>query len=323
MAIKVDDVARAALAATSSNAGLLLAISWCSERYRQLSNRTNFRHLRQVQDYTIPAAITDGTVTATRGESVIVGDATARTAWTAQDIKTGHWYIRVRRNWYKVVNQTTDGDIVTQAVFAEDDVADVDYTLVKRFHSLITTAPIRKLGKFVHPRLHRPLAEVSHKQLDLEDPSRWIVAGYGPEAVCEVGNDPEGRRVVEFHPFSTREELVSFVYWPVSPDLRPGTLLPADLDLETLKVGVLIDVYRFEMMRAMRDGKMDAANTMANMHRSQETKWEDAIQEAISADRSVEDLTFILHTRGPELIQDNPLIRTAAQDSLSRLSNWP
>ena len=44
----VDEVARQALTAVGSDAGVLLATKWASERYRQLSNRKKFRHLHRI-----------------------------------------------------------------------------------------------------------------------------------------------------------------------------------------------------------------------------------------------------------------------------------
>lgn len=320
----IDEVARAAISGIATNAGLFHAIRWASERYRQLTSRVKMRHLRKIGEIVIPAPVDDGTVTITRGSDVVVGDATARTAWAAVDqIGDGTWYIRVRRVWYVVVGlDPSTGDLKLQSIVAEDDTSDTTYKLVKRYHPLAQEA--RQLGKFVHMRLQKPLRDESVLQMDMEHPARWITAGSGPEVVCQGGNSPDGRRLVEFYPFSTKEEIIHYVYWPVPPSMRSGAILPAEIDLEALKSGVLVDLYRWEMSRAMREGKVDQANSWGNEARRQETTWNDRIEEMANADRGKDDVTFILHTRGMPLAGDViPPIRSAREDAWSRLDNWP
>jgi len=323
MPTTVDDVARAALSVVGSNAGLLLAIGWASERYRQLTSQVRMRHLRQIGEVVIPAPIDTGTASFTRGSNVVTGNAAAAAAWQARpDIKDGTWYIRLRRVWYRVADVTPTGTILLQSQVAEDDVAAVSYKVIKRYHKL---APdVRYLGKFVHMRLHRMLHEASMLSIDMSHSARWITAGSGPEIVVDVNTDAEGHRLVEFYPFSTTEEIVHYVYWPTPLKLQPGSILPAEVDQEALKSGVLIDVYRFEMAKALRDNKVDAAATWRNEMRAQETTWGKRIEEIAKADHGLDDVALILHPRGlPSFRDDDPLIKTAAADAVSRLVGWP
>ena len=317
----VDEVARSALSATGSEAGLLLAIRWASERYRQLASRTKFRHLRQIGELLIPADITAGTITITEGEDTVTGDATALAAWT--DDLVGR-YFRGRRNWYRIeaVNQTA-GTLKLGSAFTEDDLADAAYHLVPQRIRLDGRA--RFTGAFVHMRLHRELVELGLEAMDYEYPSRVVIAGTGPEVVAEVGVDTDGTKLVEFYPYSTQQEMIRYTYWPVAAELRPGSVLPNELDPQVLRDGALIDVMRFEMAKAIRANQVEQAALWRNEARAQETTWEKRIDEAIKSDHAQDDVTLILHTRGrPIAFSDqDPWIRTGREDALSRLGNWP
>lgn len=325
MPITVDEVARAALATVGSNAGLLLAIRWADERYRQLTSRVKMRHMRRLGEVVIPEPLDDGLATATRGSSIVTGDADAQTAWAARhDIKDGTWYFRGRRTWYKITDVTPTPSLRLESEFSEADLSAGGYKIIKRFHAL---APdVRFLGKFVHMRLHRALDDVSILTLDMEHPARITVAGSGPEIVAEAFNDVEGHRMVELYPYSTATETVHYVYWPTPLKLQPGSILPAEVDTEALKSGVLIDVYRFEMAKAARDAKVDAAALWRNEMRAQETTWERRIEEIAKADRGVDDVALILHPCGLPVRRsatEDPFIKTARGDALSRLTGWP
>src|SRR5579885_1928570 len=178
--LTVDDVARSALNAVGSNAGLLQAIRWVSDRYRQLGNRGKLRALRRIDQLVIPAAITDGTATFTRGSNLVTGDDTASSAWITgtstanaddapplntpapQHSVVGRW-IRYKRVWYKIVQRHT--------------------RLPKN---------TRFVGGFVQQRLWRPLTQLSIAELDLTYPERLFVAGTGPEVWAVIGDDDEG-----------------------------------------------------------------------------------------------------------------------------------
>src|SRR6266404_827773 len=353
MALTAGDVARSALSAVDSNAGLLQAVRWVSDRYRQLSNRGKLRALRKIQKLIIPAAITDGTATFTRGSSIVYGDATAQAAWNAgrstvnqdnilEDTDSNPSvvgrYIRYSRVWYKIVS--VENQVVgTIQLRLESPVADtssggaaavsgtvpsgtgVAYKLVQRHTRL--PQDTRFVGRFVQERLWRPISAVSISELDLMHPERLFVAGTGPELVAEIGDADDGTRLVEFYPYPLRNEAIMFTYYQKTPDLLPGSLLPHELDVEALKMGVLIDVYRYEMAKSLRANQVEVAAVWRNECRAQETTWEKRIEEMLRVDRASDDISVILHTMGPPVIGDFTFLRTARQDAISRLGNFP
>src|SRR3990170_1068334 len=95
----VEDAARAALAAVDSQAGIIVAAQWVSERYQALASRTALRHLRRVGTVTVPAAVTAGTVEVTHGSPIVEGDPTAVAAWSVAMV--GRQF-QVDHVWYGV-----------------------------------------------------------------------------------------------------------------------------------------------------------------------------------------------------------------------------
>lgn len=332
----VDDVARAALSSVGSNAGVLQTITWVTDRYRQLSNRGKLRALRKIEEITIPAAITDGTVTTVRGSDIVTGDATAQAAWVAATSTVNSdnapgvnpsivgRYIRYRRVWYKITNlETVAGQVRLRlhVPVSEDDSTGVTYKMVQRHTRM--PKDMRFLGQFVQQRLWRPITQVSIRELDFMHPERLFVAGTGPEICAEIGEDDDGVRLMEFYPYPTNNENLLFTYYQRSPVFQPGDKLSDDIDLEAIKMGVLIDVYRFEMGKAAKENKVDMAGFWRNEMRAQETTWEKRMEEMMHVDRSTDDVSVILHTMGPPVSGDFTFIRTARQDSISRLGNFP
>lgn len=321
MATSVDDVARSVLSSVASNAGYGQVIRWVSERYRQLSNQGRMRHLRRVGEIVIPRALsssTDGLVTATRGSKVITGDATAVAAWAVEGPLHGR-HFRYRRNWYRI-NAEQGNTLLLDSEVSEEDSTLVAYKIVQR--DVPMPSDMRMIGRATQQRLWRPLTLVSLSELDLMHPERLFVAGTGPELYCESGVTDQGNRTYEFYPYPVKTELIRFIYWIRSPELRPGDNIPEVLDLEVLRTGVLIDLYRYEMAEALRANKVEVASVWSNNARAQESTWSKRIQEALRADRGAEDDSEIIHTHGPAT-QNDIFIRTGTEDAWSRLNNFP
>lgn len=333
----VEDVARSALAAIDTDAGLVRAVRWTSERYRELSNRANFRHLRKVGEINLPAPIGNGggniilptppnfgLATVTRDSNVVVGDATSSPFWTSALIGR---HFRAQVTWYEIVDvvpSATAAQLILKSNYAESPVtaqgttnnATISYLIVQRFTKL--PDDVRYIGDFVHMRRRRRLRPLSVTELDQTYPARNNVTG-GPRVVTEQGVDADGHKIVEMYPYNDLSEQIRYVFWQVSRDLQISDVLPVEIDLTLLKRGVLVDVFRYEMAKAARLGKVDAAALWRNEMRAQVTEWERAMQDAIRADKGQDDVTLILRTGGV-LPSDDPLITTAHDEVLAR---WP
>lgn len=306
--------------ALGSNAGLLVATKWASERYREASRKYRFRHLRRVGEVIIPAEVNGGTVSATRGSDVITGDATAVAAWTSDLVGR---IIRISRNWYRISGVDTGASTLKlESEFAEGDVTAHAYRIVVDRVQLDKDA--RFFGPFVHPRFARVVTQTSLANLDEMEPDRLIVSGSGPELVAEVGSGDDGSKVVEFYPYSTNTELVRYIYWIDPQPLAVGGTIPDAISPEALKDGILVDIMRQNSARAAKAGNIEAAAYWRNEYRAQETLWRRRMQEMVAADRGAEDLAVILHTRGlPVQDSDDPVIRTGRTDAWTRFTEFP
>lgn len=314
------DIASAALAAVGAQANLQLAGTWVAERYRQLTAKTRLRSQRLLGEVVMPAAVSAGAATATAGSREVTGDATARAAWTPA--LRGR-YFRTATVWYEIADVTPTPSLLLVSPFAETSTAAGTYAAVPRFVPLDPAA--RWLGTIVHRRRRLPLDLLTAAELDALVPDRYQV-GSGPFVAVDFGDRPivdptsshHGRpaRHLELYPYPTQDELLGYTYFAAVADLGLHDPLPASIDPNVLKDGVLIDVYRFEAARLARAGQVDASAVLRNESRAQQTVWDRCVREAVAASRAVDDLTFILDSgRGGAERGD---IRTAYDDWLVR-----
>lgn len=292
----VDDVAYSALAALDTDAGISRAIRWTSERLQELHTKLKLRSLREVGALSLPAAISAGTASATRDSTTVTGDATAQAAWTDELIDR-HIRFTGRNEWYRIVSvvrTSSSTALRLEAPFADDDVSSGAYTIAKRYHAL--DPRVRFLGKFVYMRLRRELTQTSLTELNVDQPDRLFTNSSGPQYVTELGVGQDGRRIVELYPYNSTSEIVHYTFWPIIPQLAPGDTLPTSIDPYVLKQGVLVDLMRYEMSRALNTGEIQKAEVWRNDYRAQNTTWMKALDDAQRADKGLDDITLILRS---------------------------
>lgn len=316
-----DDVAREAIGSVGTEASSPLVAQWAARRYQQLASRARFRHLRKIGELTLPGRINAGTVTTTRGSRTVTGDATAQAAWSQSIVGR---YFRARSVWHKIVSyDSAAGTFQLSSQSAEESLTAVSYNIVERYVKLPAT--VKWLGEtFVHYRLRNPLRRLSLVELDMIAPARDLV-GSPPASWTEVEEsvDSEGKRVrqVEFYPVDQNDELLYYVYWETPPLYTLNDELPLNIDDYVLREGVLIDIFRYEMGRALNTGKAEIAATWRNEARAQSTSWEKNILEAIKSDRGADDVSFILSTIGGG--SAHPTAITNARDQIYAQGNRP
>lgn len=297
----VEDVVNAVLAAVECDAGPELVATWISERYRELTNRTRCRHLLRHVDIEMPEAVTTGLVTATDGSDVLVGDTAARAAWAALGdavLVDRHVRINEQRHWYRIAGRNGSGDLLLTANFVQgstSDVSAVAYTLAQRYLELPTD--LRHVGIITHPRLYQPLDEVSHQELDLAIAGRDLTADV-PAFWAETEPSDDGTKRIEVYPYARTAQILKCSYYAVPPDLQLRTVVPTGIDPHVLKAGALVDVYRWEISKALKANQPDTAAVYTNLMNQQHTRWNDAIREAIKAERASEVATLFMPTGG-------------------------
>ena len=286
----VDELARDVIASIATDANAIAAAKWIDNRYKEMVARVKFRHLRQVGELYIPGVFDTGTLAATRGSTAITGDSTQ----FETDISSGdqeYYYIRAASAWYEVASIESDTALTLASNFAEDDETEASYDLVKRYHSLGSTA--RWVGDFYFTRLRRTLADISLNELNILFPGRTL-AGHIPSHVAQIGVDSDGYLMYEVYPPPVDSELINYIYWTLPTTLAITSTIPPVIDPYTLKEGVLIDLYRYEKSVALRKGNVEQAAVWRNDEKAQGVIWDKAMKEAIRTSRGSDDITLIL-----------------------------
>lgn len=292
----VEEIARDVIGSLGTDAGALLVAKWTDNRYQQLVSKVRPRHLRQVGELLLPAKVDDGLITTTRGSTDVSGDSDTTWATSPTTSPGEYWQFRASSAWYDISSVTDDDTITLSTAFAEEDITEGPYSIIKRYHALDATA--RWLGRFYHTRLRKEIPVVSLDELGLEAPGRYLVGSY-PALVAQVGVDTSNYLKVEVYPPPENTEIIHYIFWDLPTTLTISSTIPLQIDPYVLKEGVLIDAYRYEKARALRRGNVDQAGIWRNDEKAQETIWKRAMQDAARTDRGVDDITLILGLRGP------------------------
>ena len=297
MARTLEDIARELIATVDADAGYLLGVQWLVKRYGQLATRTKLRHLRQVGQLSVPAPVSAGTITATRGSQVITGDATATAAWSNELVG---WHIRPRTNWYEIVGYQVVGGVGQLRLlntYEEDTSTDGTYYAVLRWVPVDPEAAYLGNDFVFARRFTPPLKLRDYSILDATAPSRPLISG-GPGMVVEAPTRADGVKRVELYPYSSTSENYFYLYWRQVADLTADDVLPSTVPAWALIEGASIDLYRYKMAQAITAKNNEAAAFWRNEMRTQETKWERYLIDMIGADRGQDDTSFLLQTAG-------------------------
>jgi hypothetical protein len=146
----------------------------------------------------------------------------------------------------------------------------------------------------VHMRLRRPLHTVSEMGLNLMIASRFEINSV-PAYVAEMAPDTDGTRRVEIYPYPMNTELIHYMYWAKPPTLQFHDYIPGDIDIEALREGVLIDVYRNLANKFAMEGRVNEAGYYRNEARAQETTWKNIHKKRLlQQDEGTDDIEFML-----------------------------
>jgi len=297
----VESVARSALAALATEANIILACQWVSDRYAQLAGKTTLPSLRRTGALTIPAAMQAGTVALTQGSNTVIGDATAAAAWTADLVGR---YFQVAEAWYKITDRQ-GATLILETPIVEATQATTAYRIVARYLPLADD--VRRLGTFELEERRWRIKLVSLQTLDVHHPIRWFTTS-GPTMVAEFGSDPQGRKLCEFYPYSSVAMHCTYRYVARPPILEQRDTIPGSIDGYVLKEGVLIDVMRYNAAKKAQQGDINTAGFWRNEARVQEGKYEDLMLRAIQSDRGSEAVEVWLRASGwpqaPSVIRD-------------------
>gem|GEM_PF-2745463 len=313
----IEDAARLAVAAIDNEVDYFLAVEWARERYKELVAKVRFRHLRQIGQLSVPAPITAGTVSVTQGSLEVTGNATAQAAWSPDVV--GRWLrLSGTQEWYRIT-ALSQSALRLSVPYAGTTASAQSYTLVKRFHHLDPVA--RHVEDVIFMKRRWLLDNMAPETLNSLAPSRqrvaaapwvWTAPGVEPNA------DGQPCQVIELYPYLNAVGLVHYTYWPDPPELGMADPLPKGIDEYVLREGILVDLMRAMMAKALKAGRIEEGAVWRNEYRAQETVWAQKVREAIRSDRTVDDLTATLERPKYGLIDFD--IITARDQAYSR---WP
>jgi len=287
----VEEIVRDIQASGPNDISGLSIARWIANRYREMVSRVRFDNLISEAELLLPGVVDTGTISATRGSTTVTGDSTTFVTEVGSGSQTQYWF-RAQSAWYKISTIGGETSLTLATAFAEDDVSDVAYVIVKRLHSLNSGA--RWIGEFTHTRRHRNLGSpMSKVELELRAPGR-ILAGVDPMVVAQAGVDSSGYAQVEIYPPPAESEILRYDYSTLPTDLTMSSTIPQQIDAYTLKEGALIDVYSKAMAMALDKGNSDVAAVYSNSAAKQRTIWRDALKSAQYTQDSSKNKSFVL-----------------------------
>ena len=259
-----------------------LVVQWASDRVQELLGTRRLAVLRRNLELSIPGPVTTGTLTATRGSTVLTGNAAAQTAWATlpADFPQG-WFVRAASTWYHVAGRTSTA-LVLQSAFAEADVSGASYQLVKRYHELPPTVYQVDEDSFILGRIGQPLQFYNESEMDAIYPNRWglYLGGLStPFAVTEVEPAASGSKQVEVYPYPSQSEMIVYAAYLEHEPFTISSTLPLGLQVHHLMYGVVADIYEW----AANDPAMRSEDKQLYLNEKARnlTRWEGAKQSAL------------------------------------------
>lgn len=270
-----EDLAREAIALTSSMAPMPLAVQWASTIINELSRVKKVQHFKVLKELYIPPVITAGLVSATRDSGTITGDSTAQAVWLGGHLLVGR-YIRIKTVWYPIGDQQgATLKIKPPARFAEDTVTNHTYVILKKYHELDQDVDLLD-ETMTHARFGAPLPLISKDQMDYLYPARWssyASSGGVPQHVCEAEISPNGQRQVEVYPYAQLSELLYYNAWLKPPLFTFESYIPNFINYSALLEGVKHKLYEYQVSK---EREFQKQSVLMNLMSRQLTVWQNA-----------------------------------------------
>lgn len=274
--MKVSEVAYAAQRAYGVEDKLLSAENWVNDRYRQLAERYQLRHLRKIKEVAIRSTISAGTATPVTGSAIITGDADALAAWAALGTDIVNCFISppAAQRWYEVVEFLPGQGLKIGLPYIEavGDDEEHSYSLIQRYTDLPTD--LQRLGQVTFMRGLTTVTPVSQYDIDLADPGRLINSWPRKCAEAPVHPITGVRRLEVYPPPSEEMEVLRLYYWAQPRVYEWDEELPSVLPKQVLVMGVQIDLLSHLWAQAVAAKDTEGAGHYRNEAARLTTKWE-------------------------------------------------
>ena len=233
--MKVKEVAQAASLPLGS-VSMAAAYRFVDLRVQELLSLP-IKPLRKTYELVIPAIINTGTVSVTSGTRTVTGNSAAQTAWASKEFVERYFRTDDDNPWHKIAYVSgTTLQLVTE--YTGDTVTDGGYTIAARFRPLADR--VRRVGAVVNMTHGITLVRRSQEDLDRLVPRRSTVKG-GPVVYSELGQNDEGRKLIEFYPFHDSDVFIVYTGYERPPNLQPNDELPDYIDPWMIQEGVKMD----------------------------------------------------------------------------------
>lgn len=267
----IEELAREIVGSLDVEEGYLISQKWITNRYQEIAALLPLKTLLKFGEIVIPGAYKTGTIGVTKGSDVVTG---VGTNW---GIELKGRFLRRERNWYEIEAVVNSTQLTLLSPYVETTALGVSYFIVNRRVPLVSG--IRKIQEMRAGG--KTLDFMGAAELDIVFGERGLISSV-PQIAAEVGIDVTVTptvRLFEFYPYPLHDCLVSFTYHENPAFFGMASNIPDFIDPGLLKEGVLIDLYRFEMGRALKEGRVDVAGFWRNELRAQETTWERRLRE--------------------------------------------
>lgn len=328
----IEQIARQVKAEMDSQVALEVVAQFVSQRIQEVYSKSKFKALRRYGELDLQAAIgsidgsSGGTVTVTPGSTIVSGDSTAATVWN-NAVEGRFFRVWPLKTWYRIARfdppatLTLDSPVSTERntdLTIGTPLAGQSYYIVQKF---VPVAPdARYLGTYVLPYLYQPFTFLSPEEMNRRYPSRMLVGPY-PWAISEFGSDwtqSNKPKIVEVYPYPLIATVLPYTYWCAPPVFHLDDELPPTFDPHIAREMAMIPVYRYEYIRWLKQGNIQAAEVMKNEFRTQESRMEEWIDQALKSDSGSDDRTFIMERWPNRRSADFDPITTAQADVWSR-----
>jgi hypothetical protein len=304
----IETIARTVKSEMASDVNLEIVAQFVSQRIMEVYSKSKFKSLRRYGELNIAATIgsidgsSGGTVTVTPGSNICTGDSVAATVWN-NTLEGRFFRIFPLKTWYRIAKVDPPATITLDSPVSTERNTDLtvgvplpgqSYYIAQKFIPLAPDA--RYLGTFTLPYYFMPIEFTSPEEMNRRYPSRYLVGPY-PWVLSEFGTDwgqSNKPKIVEVYPYTTIATVMPYTYWASPPMLAFDDELPPTFDPHIAREMAMIPCYRYEYMRAMRQGNVQGAELLRNEFRSQETRMDDWVDQALKSDNGSDDITFIM-----------------------------
>lgn len=244
----VREVASKATAALDSELADAIVGDWVRERVAEVFNALPLDQRKEEAEFVLQALVSTSGATFTQDSNSVTLDATAQAALAGKVLPGDELRIASARQRYRVVAYLGTSIEITPDFQEATPTASSTIEVFRRLYDL--PADCRQVESVINSQIW--MKKVTREFLNQRYPDRRRDATY-PRFWAPHGYGPSGRRQIEFYPPPrSNDVVVRMTYLSGAADYALDDELPEFFDLAELKVGVMVDICKYEASRLAR-----------------------------------------------------------------------